>query len=275
MTVTPTVDTQIAFEKLYDKNQTMTRLRREYDIPDVRQHLMKNGIPLKFGIALMSQMVLHKRTTINVLVGILYHHFKDEENPFQACADMILKSIHANLLDYNSMGNQCIVRINVSQDVWDDLERYQYPLPMLIEPMPITDNTQTGYVTQKGSVILRNNATDDDVCLDTLNSANKVALTINQNTARMVQNSWADLDKQKSDETWDEYQQRVRAFEKYDRSSRDIMEHLAIHGNCFYLTHSYDKRGRRYCNGYHVSYQGNEWNKAVIEFANEEVIDVD
>ena len=49
------------------------------------------------------------------------------------------------------------------------------------------------------------------------------------------------------------------------------MEILTEESDTFYLPHKYDKRGRTYCQGYHVSYQGAAWNKAVIEFANEEV----
>jgi len=38
------------------------------------------------------------------------------------------------------------------------------------------------------------------------------------------------------------------------------------------LTHKYDKRGRCYSQGYHVNPQGNDWNKAVIEFAEKEPV---
>jgi DNA-directed RNA polymerase len=44
--------------------------------------------------------------------------------------------------------------------------------------------------------------------------------------------------------------------------------------NEFYLTHRYDKRGRVYCQGYHVTYQGTPWNKAVLELADKEIIEV-
>ena len=33
------------------------------------------------------------------------------------------------------------------------------------------------------------------------------------------------------------------------------------------------KRQRVYCQGYHVSYMGNSWNKACIQFANKEIVD--
>ena len=43
-------------------------------------------------------------------------------------------------------------------------------------------------------------------------------------------------------------------------------------GNHFYLTHRYDKRGRTYAQGYYINPQGNEWNKAVLEFADKEIV---
>jgi DNA-directed RNA polymerase len=53
-----------------------------------------------------------------------------------------------------------------------------------------------------------------------------------------------------------------------------IMLLLAKNNNQFWLTHRVDKRGRLYAMGYHTSTQGNAFQKASIEFANEEIIDV-
>jgi DNA-directed RNA polymerase len=89
----------------------------------------------------------------------------------------------------------------------------------------------------------------------------------------MIKNEWKGLDKPKEDEDYKEYQKRVKQFEKYDRTAKDVMTHLEIADNEFYLTHKYDKRGRIYCQGYHVNYQGTPWNKAVIQFANEEIVE--
>jgi DNA-directed RNA polymerase len=52
------------------------------------------------------------------------------------------------------------------------------------------------------------------------------------------------------------------------------MDLMFTAGNRFYMTHKYDKRGRTYSQGYHINPQGNDWNKAVIEFADKEVINV-
>ena len=71
----------------------------------------------------------------------------------------------------------------------------------------------------------------------------------------------------------EDFAKRKRAFEKYDRTAKDVIDLLVKEGNEFYLTHKYDKRGRIYCQGYHVTYQGAPWNKACIEFADQEIIE--
>jgi DNA-directed RNA polymerase len=62
-------------------------------------------------------------------------------------------------------------------------------------------------------------------------------------------------------------------FEKYDRTAKDVITALSIHTDGFYLTHKYDKRGRVYCQGYHINYQGAPWNKATIQLADKELVE--
>jgi len=265
----PDYQTQVDFETLYNKNQLKDRLNREFNIPDVIAHCDKHEIPLKFGIDLLTQMVIHKRAKVSVLVGILYHHF----DSLQDCADMLHKCASLNFMDYSELDESFIMSIDVSPDVYEDLERYQYPLPMLLEPETITRNNQSGYLTKQSSMLLKNNHHDEDICLDHINRINLTKFSLNNEVINMIANSWADLDKQKDDETAADYKKRVKAFQKYDRSCKDIFTHLNLWGNEFYLTNKYDKRGRSYAQGYHVNPQGNAWNKASIEFAHQELID--
>lgn len=141
---------------------------------------------------------------------------------------------------------------------------------MVIPPRKVVTNTDSGYLSISHSIILRDNHTEEDVCLDHINRMNSIQLTVNMDTANMIQNKWKSLDKKKSDESMAEYQKRKKQFLKYDRVSRDIMDLLHRHGTGLYLTHRYDSRGRTYCQGYHVNYMGTAWNKAVIEFAEAE-----
>jgi hypothetical protein len=264
---------QIDIEKLFHKNQLFPRIRGEFlnsDI-DFEKHMIAHEIDPEFGFALLVQMVLHKRTYLPTMVGILKRYCDDS---CQKTADEILKAVRADLVDWSSVSRQLIIRYDISPDVQAELDRYQFPMPMVVEPKELKDNSDSGYYTGHSSVILRDNHHDLDVCLDHLNHVNKTRFRINQRVATMVKNQWKHLDKPKPDEELREYHKRVKQFEKYDRTAHDVLNHLglATEGE-FFLTHKYDKRGRTYCQGYHVNYQGTAWNKAVIEFAQGEIVE--
>lgn len=263
---------QVELERLYSKNQTIPRIRAEFQNckeADFTKYILEKEIPLNFGLDLLVQMALHKRATMSTLVGILHHHFND----VQTTADMLLKATLADLVDWDHTLKMFSVKFEIDQQVQDELDRFQYPLPMVVEPKDVRKNRDSGYYLNQGSVILRNNHTEDDVCLDHLNRMNRIKLTINADTAQMIKNKWRNLDKPKVGEEREEFEKRRRAFNKYDRTSKDVMKLLMKHSDTFYLTHKYDKRGRTYSQGYHVSTQGTAWNKSVIEFADRELVE--
>ena len=263
---------QMELEKLYNKNQLLKRVRAEFiDCKEVSfpKYIVSKGIPEAFGIDLLAQMALHKRANLVTLIGTLRHHC----NTAQEVADLIYKAAEADLVDYNHPMQIFVVKFTISADVQAELDRFQFPLPMVVPPREVKSNKQHGMLTGSGSIILRNNHHDDDVCLDHINRLNNIKLTINTNTVNMVLNKWKNLDRPKAGESKEDFIRRKKAFEKYDTVARDVIALLTQEGNEFYLTHKYDKRGRTYCQGYHVTYQGAPWNKAVIELADKELID--
>jgi hypothetical protein len=267
---------QIELEKLYSKNQTLSRIRREFtdcQTFNFEAYLEHHRIDVDFGIDLLVQMALHKRTTPSTLIGILRRHFEPLVSASQLAANMLEKALAARLVLWDDPAGQFVVMFNITEDVQRDLDRYQFPLPMVVPPRRVRDNWETGYFTARESIILRKNHHDDDVCLDHINRANQVRFMINFDTAHMISGAWRNLDKPKAGESKEDFDKRVKAFDKYDRSSKDVIDQLVAHGNEFYLTHRYDKRGRIYCQGYHVNYQGAPWNKAVIELADKEFVD--
>lgn len=261
---------QATLEELFSKNQLLPRVKQELSaVSDFTDVIEANGLDHAFAINLLAQMAIHRRCKINVLVGVLRHHYKDS----QLTADEIWKCAEADLVDFDPTTGMCITVAQLGSDLQNEIDKYQYPLPMVVPPEVLKDNNTTGYrLNRHGSVILKNNHHNDDVCLDHLNRCNKVKLSINHEVMSMVQNSWKNLDKPKEDESVTDYQKRVKAFAKYDKSSRDVMKLLLSEGNEFYLTHAVDKRGRTYCRGYTVNYQGTAWNKATVEFVNKELL---
>lgn len=270
----PKISLEIELERLYNKNQLIPRLRREFlnaKEVNLQKYMLSKDIDPELGIDLLVQMALHKRTTLSTMVGILRHHVP-EGSSLQPIADQILKCCEADLCDWSPLAQQLVVRFTVSPELQDELDRYQFPLPMITTPRKLTSNRDTPYVVVKdGSVILRHNHHDDDVCLDHLNKVNNIKFSLNNDVAQMVRNKWRNLDKCKPGETKEDFEKRKRAFDKYDRTARAVMAQVTSLGNEFYLTHKYDKRGRVYCQGYHINYQGAPWNKAVIELAQKEI----
>lgn len=273
----PRMTTQIELEKLYSKNQLLPRLYRYFEVElkertglDLTKFMETNNIDPEFGFSLLVQMALHRRTTLPTMVGILRHQYRDA----QQVADAILKCCEVDLLHWHPAYSQLVVEpaLTIPEDVQRELDLYQFPLPMVVQPRKVKCNRDTGYVLNRGSIILKKNHHDEDVCLDHINHMNSVCFTINIDTANMIANSWRNLDKPKQGETKDDFERRKRAFEKYDRSCHEVIAKLVDHGNEFHLTHKYDKRGRVYCQGYHVTYQGAPWNKAIIELADKELV---
>ncbi len=269
------IEFQIEIEKLFHKNQLIPRIKSEFAKEEgLAAFMNQHKINPELGMDLLTQMALHKRAAMSVMVGLLRRHCEGHTNQSQATADQILLCAEHDLVDWNPVTRQLIVKFEITPDVQEEIDRYQYPMPMVVEPRMLHKNTDTGYFTGSGSVILRHNHHDHDVCLDHLNRMNKVKLKLDMDTALTIKNTWGHLDKPKAEEDYGEYQKRVRAFEKYDRTAKDVLDHLGIAaGGEFYLTHKYDKRGRTYCQGYHCTYQGPTWNKAVIAFANEELVE--
>jgi hypothetical protein len=266
------VEHQNKLEVLFNCNQLMARMRKEFgecDSPNFVAFFKHENFDVKFGIDALVQLALHKRADLPTLVGTLRHHCITA----QGVADRLLWLAMQDVIDWDPSREIFIVKYGISADTQHEINSYQYPLPMVIEPRELEHNRQSGYLIAQSSVILKKNHTEDDVCLDHLNRMNRVALSINFDTVKMVQLKWKGLDKVQDGETREDFEKRKRAFEKYQKTAYEVMGVLTQCGNRFFLTHKYDKRGRAYAQGYHVNYQGTPWNKAVLEFADKEFIE--
>jgi hypothetical protein len=259
---------QLELERLFSKNQLMSRMRHEFSVdPVFVEHAKKHGVPEAFALDVLVQMALHKRADVSTLVGCLRHHC----DKAQEVADLLLKCAEIDLVDWSPKWRQFIVKFELSEQVQAEIDQFQYPLPMIVPPLELKHNAQGAYLDTNSSVILKDNHHEDDVCLDHLNRMNKVKYRLNFNTSKMIKNQWRNLDRAKEGETREEFDKRKRAFKKYDETAHIVIAVLLKEGNEFYLTHRYDKRGRTYSQGHHVNPQGGPWNKAVIEFADGEV----
>lgn len=259
---------QLQLEELYDSHQAFHKIKTGLENHELGfAKVMGNlGMDVAYGLKMMTKLVLSKRIIIEEAIASGRKHFR----ALQEASNQLERMIHEGFFDYDEQRRQLVVRFDITAEAQARLDMYQYPLPMVVPPAHITNNKEVGYLTHKGSIILRDNHHDDDVVLDHINRVNSIPLVINERTATHVLNTWRNLDKAKEGETTADFYKRKKAFDKWDSSVRNVIDILTSCSDHIYLTHKVDKRGRTYAQGYHISYQGNGYSKAIIEFYHKE-----
>ncbi|WP_199097185.1 hypothetical protein [Dyella sp. ASV21] len=263
-------ENQKMLEVMFNDKQTFALLRRELTADaTVLATIERSGLNHEFALDLLSQMVLHKRANVPTMIGLMKGHFSS----LQETANALEAAAHADLVDFDPTTEQFILVFDVDADTQQLLRQYQYLPPMIVPPLEVTSNRGSGYITvTHDSLLLKDNHHDGDLCLDSINRFNRIPLRANLDVVRKIRNSWKSIDKPKTDETFEDYQKRLKAFERYEKDSFFTIALMAEMGNRFHLTHKVDKRGRTYAQGYHITTQGNCWNKAVVELAEPEYV---
>lgn len=140
-----------------------------------------------------------------------------------------------------------------------------YLPPMVCMPRKLTHNKSSAYLTRENdSVILKSyNHHEGNVCLDTLNKFNSVALSLD---VKML----TTFDEEPK--TVIDTHERQKQFDKFRGQSYHVFKLLIQTSNDFHLTHKVDKRGRTYAMGYHCSTQANSFRKSIINLAKQELV---
>lgn len=260
------LETQTELEILYSKNQQIPVLREQFS--EILTDLEDEDW-VSFLTDMLAQIYLHRQADVETMVGVLH----PKHGTPQEVADKLLLAAEFDYIDFDPDKAKFIVVYDISDDVVAMLDRYQYPLPMVIEPRTVSKNNETGYVTEKVSVILNGSEyfRDKDVCLDHLNRANSVPLALDMRTFVSAEGKFI-TPKRKTGEDFVEYRKRLKQATIFYETSVEVMEGLQSVSDKLWLTHRYDRRGRTYASGYHVNTQGTDWNKAVVQLANKELV---
>ena len=262
---TPSKDTQQGLEELFSKHQLLPVLRDQFKEMGDDQLVAEPAMATEA----LAQIYLHRQADVPTMVGILSPKFGTP----QEVADKLLLLCEIDYLDFQKSSQKFIVKFDVSEDVQEMLDRYQYPLPMVVPPKPVKENWHTGYMTIKGSVVLNGSEyfDDKDMCLDHLNRANSVALSLNMDVVYSEEGKYIRPTRNPGEDFTD-FRKRQKQADVFYATSVDVMETIDSLSDQLFLTHKFDRRGRCYASGFHVNSQGDDYRKAVLQLANKEVI---
>jgi len=218
------------------------------------------------GIAYIQEPQLFTAVTAQ-LAGRL--GFSEKREAIQTVAEVVSVLCLTDAYDItkeDKMASLMIVsRMHIPDETKVFIENIAYLLPMVCEPLELESNYDSGYLTHKDSLILgAGNHHNGNICLDVLNKMNRVRLKLDVDFLRTVEEEPTfEMDTAEKRDMW----------LKFKRDSTRMYALLATLCDEFYLTHKVDKRGRIYAQGYHINTQGTSFKKAMIELANEEIVE--
>ncbi|ANJ20666.1 RNAP1 protein [Roseobacter phage RD-1410Ws-07] len=253
-------ETQRNLEELYSKNQLLDVLRDQFS-------------PLTddpFKLDVIVQIYLHKQADIPTMVGLFSPKWGEPKD----VAQMLIECVDEDLLDFDMEDERFIMKYGITSDVEEQLALYQFPLPMVVQPKKVENNHMgSGYFDTRGHIVLNGSDVfrDEDVCLDHINRANSVGLTLNIDVVASPEGNMI-IPKRKVGEDFEDFRKRRKQAEVFYNNSMEVMQGMLALGNQFWLTHKYDRRGRTYAVGYHINSQGTDYNKAVLELAKKETL---
>lgn len=183
-------------------------------------------------------------------------------------AEMVAVLCNTDAYDITKASREASLLIQSRLPLSERLMRYirqsKYLPPMVVEPENLKHNFESPYLTYNDCVILKgHNAHSECVSLDVINTRNKVALCLDYDFVSTVEETPS-----KTPETPEAMQQWVQ----FKKDSLDIYLMLIKQGNRFYIPNKVDKRGRLYCQGYHVNPQGTAYKKASVDLADKQVV---
>ena len=215
--------------------------------------------------------------SIQAVCGAIYPSLKYEEDidGVKMVADILFVMCESDLYDiyHNSSKELCIRSVYKLEPITlQAINRTKFLPPMLCKPNKVRYNDDCGFITFKEHCVLkRHNHHDLPISLDVLNYQNSIELSIDLFVFEWeyefkMKEEYANKTVLQLKEIQDQHE--LFKAEMY-KSTEDLLDRN------FHLLHRFDSRGRLYCSGYEHSYQGSEYQKALINIAKKEYIELD
>jgi len=240
------------------------------------------------GIAYVQQPQLFTSVTAQ-MAGRL--QMTDKYEAIQTVAEIMAVLCNTDAFDINkaSQGSSLMIvsRLELPDELLEFIAHSEYLPPMVCAPKLVRSNFESGYLTLNDSLILGSgNHHDGDICLDVINLVNQIPLSLDLEFLCQVEETpkHITVDSIKADAlkkgqiisdaiAKERMQKALDNWDKFKAQSYAFYSLIQQQGNRFHQLNKVDKRGRLYAQGYHISTQGAAFKKAMIELADEELVE--
>jgi hypothetical protein len=171
----------------------------------------------------------------------------------KCAAEIIAMAYQCELIEITRVSDKTLM-ITTEFELDVDIPEFDKHMPLFRKPSEVAYNPILGN---------RFKQHDSDVCREHIDTMNAIPLSLEGRIFDILEETTkAELETQEQVDDWEVF--KVRSDLAY--------AHVLDKGNEFYLEHSHDTRGRCYCSGYYINYQGNSYKKAIIQLFDKEVV---
>jgi hypothetical protein len=216
-------------------------------------------------LAVFTITLSNSTLTYQCMVGMLASRFdiEDHIDAVKTAAEVTAIISKTGLINIERSGSGNYIMISTKYGLDEELPEPERHAILMKNPPIMVSNR---HLEHGGSLILggSQNHHDGDICLDHLNRMNGIKLKLNRQFLRKYEEAPTfALDSKEKREQWEDFiTNSYRAYIKLVRA-----------GNRFYLEHNYDKRGRTYAEGYHISTQGSSFKRSIVQLADAELVE--
>jgi len=200
----------------------------------------------------------------NTLSNTIKPVISDVFESIQVASDILYacKGLVYNLTKSNKGFLYFASRIKLDDATELAFSQYLYQPPLLCTPLTVTNNNESGYYTYDTSVVLGGKYKEHNkqVRLDVINILNNIKFILDIDTVSQP----CSVDTTLTNTAL----QNAVTYQKQQQSI--VKEYM---GKSFWFNHRLDSRGRLYCQGYHLNYMGDDYNKAAINLAKHEYLE--
>lgn len=225
-----------------------------------------------------SVVIPNRRVTLQAVAGSVINQLDEIESYGRRlkAVELLLKYIPflEILLSKGAEYGYVVSLIELEPEEADILSRQGKALPSIVPMAKVFNNSTVGYHTFTKSIIMGGKHHDQEVCLQHINRCNSVAFRTDPRVFKMLSPEFDPTPKLNKKSGLMETKMDIQKRKKSWISLYSSMPHkLALLNNLeFYFAHRYCNRGRTYVEGYEINYQGDGFQKSLINLSKKETI---